>query len=213
MNELSSKTIPSLSELQDQLDVIDMDIVCFFKLSLFKDIPPDYTSIHEFFTQYVYDLIRNEKKVSFHRFFLVFSFYAFNSQFLEKISSDLKKLRNRWLLTNCNIAELYGLDAKASQHYFQSLEAKRILEYISNFSSIDDRIKNSVNDWIKSEYKKVRLQLFFSLLKNNSHFLIFWFAIFFFFVLCLVIAAQRNSFTVIDQVWIWMHFILGKSIN
>ena len=209
MSELNSKVIPSensfnhLSALQDQLDVIDADTVCFFKLSLFKNVPPDYSSIHEFFTQYVYRLIKDENKNSFLRFYLVFSFYSFKTRFLELIKNDGKKLRNRWLIAHCNIAELYGLDVKASQHYFQSLETKKALEYISNFTSIDN--------WIRNEYKKVRLQLFFSVLKKNSNLIVFWFVILFFFALCLIFAAKDNSFTLASQIKVWMHFIFGKN--
>lgn len=209
MNEPNTKVIQSdnslnhLSALQDQLDVIDVGSVSFFKLSLFKNVAPDYPSIHEFFTQYVYLLIKDENKNSILRFYLVFSFYSFKIRLLELIQNDIKKLRNKWLLRHCNIVELYGLDIKASQHYFQSFETKKTLEYISNFTSTDN--------WIYKEYKKVRFQLFFFILKKNINFALFWFSILFLFALYLAFSANDNSFTIASQIKVWMHFILGKN--
>ena len=203
MSESAEQNFNHLSSLQDQLDIVDADAICFFKLALIKNIPFDYISVHEFFTQYVYQLMKNQKKISFSRFYIVFSFYSFKTQFIDLITEDVRKLRNRWLISHCDASELYGLDAKASQHYFQSLETRKTLEYISNLNPIDN--------WIQSEYKKVRLQLFFSTLKKNSSLVVFWSVVFIFFVIWIIIAARDNSFTIFQQIKVWMHFVMGKN--
>ncbi|MES2615166.1 MAG: hypothetical protein V4591_07115 [Bdellovibrionota bacterium] len=209
MTELNSKEIApdtnfhSLSSLQDKLESIDVHTTSFFKLALFSNVPANYESVREFFAQYTSSLIKNQSNISFFRFYLAISFHSFKKVFLEQMTNDIKNLRNRWLISHCQAIELYGLDAKASQHYFQSFETNKTSEYISNFESVEN--------WIQNEYNKIRLKVLISVLKNKSNFVVFWFAILFFLVFCLVFAARDNSFTIAQQVKVWIHFIVGKN--
>lgn len=204
-----NESIPIESALESepmtlkQLNSLDPQVISFFKFALFKNTPHDYAQIHELFSRVVYSLIKKENRISCSRFYLVFSFIAFKKAFYELIQSQLKELRGPWLLSNCHASKLYGLESKASQNYFQNFEQQKVLDYLSHFDSLDN--------WVYLEYKKVRIQMFFTLVKNNSNLFLSWLAIVFIFVFCMVLAAKGNSFTLVQQIKVWAHFILNKN--
>ena len=83
------------------------------------------------------------------------------------------------------------------------MEDKKILELISNIDSVQKLVLN--------EYRIYRLNFVFNYLKKNISFIFFWTFIIVFLMLSFIFAANDNSFTLGQQIKIWIHFILGKN--
>lgn len=198
-----SSQIENLASEQTVPNRIDEDSSRFFQLCLFLNVQPDYSSVNHLFSKIIADMIKKDNKISLTRIFLVLSFRSFKKVFIPKIMEEIKKVRNAWLLANCQPELLLALNSKESRHYFQSLENKKLLEYISHFTLLEN--------WIYKEYKKERYRLLVSIIKRNKNSLFLWVVIFSFVFVSFMLSARDNSLSLTRQIVVWIHFILGKN--
>ena len=180
---------------ENDLKIIDETSLSFLKLCLYKNIKLEPNSIHKLFENYFLILSKNIS--------ILFSFILFRKKFLELMRFEIDAVRNKWLLSNSNLNEIETLETKKYKNYFKELENKKILELISNIDSVQKLVLN--------EYRIYRLNFAFNYLKKNIGFILFWAFIIVFLLLSFIFAANDNSFTLGQQIQIWIHFILGKN--
>jgi len=194
------------THLFDERLFFDSCSVSFFRLSLYQGLAFEQDVLSGHFQNLCTRMFEGDAN-EFCRYRSRFFYFFFYGHFLEDFSLFLqhqaKPLRSSWLLKSCQAIDLSDLDAKASKHYFKQLEQNFLVNKVSALPT--------PSSFLKSEYQRLQIQYFFSIIKKNIPFFLFWILAFFVFYICLFIAAKENSFTILDQIKAWYQFVMQRS--
>ncbi|WP_186644469.1 hypothetical protein [Fluviispira vulneris] len=188
--------------LGSEVEAFDIGTNALFKIALYVGVPSGSSDVDDVFLDILKKSLTQSSKISFQRLFTLLSFHYFKKRFVPQAIYEVKLLRTGWLLTQCNVAELSGLDSKAAQHYFNTLEQKVFVDYIAGWSSL--------NNWLELEFQKVRKKFLISLLKKYSNFILFWCLILLAIFIGLHITSKENSLTMWEQIQGWFGFITQR---
>ncbi len=207
MNEQINSEILISEKNQDNMICksthIDTDSLLFIKFCLFNNVSPTKDEISIFFETSLLNFFNTINHYSLlKRVILIYS-SSLKNQFLKYILNNLSECKNDWLLSNLNLIEVHRIDLKDINIYFKRLENGKIEKYLNEI--------NLNNNWLSKEYNRLKLKLFVSHFKINYGNILFWFLILTFCIICLILAAKNNSFTIDKQINVWFHFIMGKN--
>lgn len=195
-----SQELVLLDAIGTEIDSFDISTNAYFKLALFLNIPSGSPEISGSFNFIFKIILARTTKYSFSRFFLFFSYSYFKKRFVYCALEEIKSRRAQWLLDNCAANELAALDAKATQHYFLTLERKAFENYINGW--------NNLQNILKIEFENNRKNTIVRFIKKYFHFFIFWSLVVLAVYLGLKITATENSLTIWEQLKEFYNFMV-----
>jgi hypothetical protein len=185
-----------------EIEAFDIGTNALFKVALFSNVTAGSDDISDVFISILKKSLKENSKISPYRLFSFLSYHYFKKKFTLSALNEIKKMRSNWLLLQCEVTDLSGLDSKSSQHYFCSLEKKIFEDYVA--------VWPSAQNCLEAEFKKVRKRFLFSLLKKYFNFFLFWCLIILAIYIGLHITSKENSLTMWDQLKGWINFILQR---
>jgi hypothetical protein len=185
-----------------EIEAFDIGTNALFKAALFSNIKSGSEDISDVFLSLLKKSLAANSKISPYRLFSFLSYHYFKKKFIVTALEEIKKTRSNWLLMQCNVTELSGLDSKSSHFYFSHLEKRIFEEYVTGW--------NDAQFALEKEFKKVRKKFLISLLKKYFNFLLFWCFIFIAIYIGLHITSKENSLTMWQQLKGWINFLLQR---
>ena len=185
-----------------EIESFDIGTNALFKVALFSNVASGSDDISDVFISILKKSLKENSKISPYRLFSFLSYHYFRKKFTYSALNEIKKMRSNWLLLQCEVTDLSGLDSKSSQHYFCSLEKKIFEEYVAGWPS--------AQNCLETEFKKVRKRFLLTLLKKYFNFFLFWCLIILAIYIGLHITSKENSLTMWDQLKGWINFILQR---
>ncbi|KAB8033485.1 hypothetical protein [Fluviispira multicolorata] len=188
--------------LGSEVETFDIGTNALFKIALYLGVPSGSSDVDDVFLDILKKSLSQNSKLSFQRFFTLLSFHYFKKRFVPQAIYEVKQLRTDWLLGQCVVSELSGLDSKGAQHYFNTLEQRVFVDYITGWPSL--------HNWLELEFQKIRKKFLISLLKKYSNFILFWCLIILAVFIGLHITSKENSLTMWEQIQGWIGFITQR---
>ncbi len=188
--------------LGSEIESFDIGTNVLFKVALYSGIVSGSEDISDVFLSILKASLKENSKISPYRLFSFLSYHYFRKKFTLSALNEIRKNRSNWLLLQCDVTDLSGLDSKSSQHYFCSLEKKIFEEYVAGWSY--------AQNCLEFEFKKIRKRFLFSFLKKYFNFFLFWCLIILAIYIGLHITSKENSLTMWDQLKGWINFILQR---
>ncbi len=185
-----------------EIESFDTGTNALFKVALYSGIAPGSEDISDVFLTILKTSLQENSKISPYRLFSFLSYHYFRKKFTLSALNEIRKIRSSWLLLQCDVTDLSGLDSKSSQHYFCSLEKKIFEEYVAGWPSAQNSLE--------FEFKKIRKRFLLSLLKKYFNFFLFWCLIILAIYIGLHITSKENSLTMWEQFKGWINFILQR---
>lgn len=185
-----------------EIESFDIGTNALFKVALFSNISSGSSDISDVFLSILKKSLEENSKISPYRVFSFLSYHYFRKKFTFFALNEIKKMRSQWLLLQCDVTDLSGLDSKSSQHYFCSLEKKIFEQYVTGWPNAQNSLE--------FEFKRIRKRFIFSLLKKYFNFFLFWCLIILAIYIGLHITSKENSLTMWDQLKGWINFILQR---
>jgi hypothetical protein len=199
-NGRASRSLMLSDAIGSEIESFDIGTNALYKVALFSNVSSGSSEISNIFLMILKKSLAENSKLSLYRLFSFLSFHYFKKKFIITALTLVKKMRSDWLLLQCEVTELSGLDSKSAQFYFSNLEKRIFEEYVSGWLNAQNCLKN--------EFIKLRKKFLFSLLKKYFNFLLFWCFIFLAIYIALHITSKENSLTMWDQFKGWINFLL-----
>lgn len=154
-----------LDAIGSEIESFDIGTNALFKVALYKGVPSGSNDVSEIFIAILKKSLAENSKISPYRLFSFLSFHYFKKKFTLSALEEVKSMRSNWILLQCDVTALSGLDSKSSQYYFYSLERRLFEDYVTGWPT--------AQNWLESEFQKVRKKFLISLLKKYSNFSFF----------------------------------------
>lgn len=194
----------SLASLQDQLYAFGPDRVLLLKQSVFHNLPSDLSSCKRRFLEEGCARITDVSLPWWVRARLFVSGYFFADDLRRHLQAAVQTARSAWLLSRCEPSYLVVLDPKGYHHYFQILEMESLLAAAGDEPPPQGP---GYAPLFLAWHSALQRQVIFMFLKKKNSLFFFWVVIALFFIFFLVISSKEPSFTLLQQLKVWMRIL------